>query len=243
MFAPLFAAPRVAAPRAKQPVTFLASLGVQGALVALLCLVPPPNGHSCCLRKDDLRAARTTPIYFAPPPIPVATVAKPVPQLAEPASIPEVPSAAKPAATEAQPVEAKLAEPEAKPAEAGTADASAASGGEGTGGIAPFPAWQMSSNHTSHGFHHQVKNALPVFTPEPEILHGQFPEPARGKEVVLKVVINAEGSIVKVTVLQGIGHGVEQSIVETLKRWIYVPAKFNGIAIASQQELRFQFPG
>ena len=241
MFSPVYAGPR-----AKQPVLFLTSLGLQCALVALLCLVPPANSHKCCLRKDDLHA-NVTPLFFEPP-VPVATVSKPVPQRKESSGAPELPSSAKPLKSEATPVQAKLAEPEAKPAEeaeerstAAAADASAGSG-EGTG-LAKFPGWQMSSDQNSLGLHHQVKNALRVFTPDPPILHGEFPEPARGKEVVMKVVINEDGSIVAVQVLQGIGYGVEQAIVETLKRWIYVPAKFNGRAIATQEELRFQFPG
>jgi hypothetical protein len=235
MFSPVYSAPR-----AKQPVLFLASLSLQVGLVTLLCLIPPAGKHGCCLRKDELHAAMTTPIYFQPP-APALSDAKPSLGLAKPDSTPALPSAAKP--LELRPAEAQLAE--AKPAEASTAAATADTnrGGVGSDAVSPFPAWQMSSNSGMNGFHHQVKKALPVFTPQPEILHGEFPEPARGKELVLNVVISDEGSVVAVEVLQGIGYGVEQSIVETLKRWIYVPAKYNGMSIASQQELRFQFPG
>jgi TonB family protein len=92
-------------------------------------------------------------------------------------------------------------------------------------------------------FHHEIKTALPVFTPDPPILHGQVPDAARGKDVVMDVVINDQGTIVEAIVLQGIGYGVESSIVETLRRWIFVPAKMNGVAIASRRQLRFHFPG
>ncbi len=96
----------------------------------------------------------------------------------------------------------------------------------------------------SGGFmHHQIKAALPVFTPDPPILHGEVPEFARGKDVIMDVVINDQGSIVEVGVVQGVGNGVEKEIVETLRRWIFVPAKINGMAIASRQQLRFHFPG
>jgi len=57
------------------------------------------------------------------------------------------------------------------------------------------------------------------------------------------VVIDDQGSIVQVEVLQGVGYGVEESIVQTLRRWIFVPAKVNGVAIASRRQLRFHFPG
>ena len=242
----------------KQPLLFLASLGLQCSLVVLLCLIPPPKSHGCCLRKENLSAAMSTPVFLPPLP-PEGSAEKPAPSLKQLAPAPEVPSTAKPLEAkltepkpaepkpveakpvETKPVEAKLAEPEVKPAE----ESPTAAANDETSpdvGFAPFAAQQMR-NSNAHGMHHQVKSALPVFTPEPEILHGAFPEPARGKEVVLNVVINEQGSIVAVEVRQGIGYGVEQSIVETLKRWIYVPAKFNGVAITSQQELRFQFPG
>ncbi len=62
-------------------------------------------------------------------------------------------------------------------------------------------------------------------------------------DVVLEVVINDQGSIAQVTVLQAVGNGVEEEIVQTLRRWIFVPAKVNGYAIASRRQLRFHFPG
>lgn len=93
------------------------------------------------------------------------------------------------------------------------------------------------------GMHHMMKSAMPVFTPDPPILHSEVPDFARGKDVVLDVLIDEQGSIVQVGVLQGVGNGVENSIVETLRRWIYVPAKINGYPISSRQQLRFHFPG
>jgi TonB family protein len=146
---------------------------------------------------------------------------------------------------EPKPVErAEVKQPEAepKPAEGPAAEQTSADAAGSGEGISPFPGWQMGGGN--HGFyHHMIKSALPVFTPEPPILRGEFPEAARGKEVVLNVVINEQGSITFVQVIQGIGDGVEQQIVDTLKRWVYVPAKVNGKAIASQQQLRFHFPG
>ena len=251
MFSPVYVGSR-----AKQPFTFLASLGLQGVLVALLCLMPKTHGP--CLRMDtlhtdELRAAElVTPLYFLDHITQAPSVAKPGSRALRPmqeASIPELPSgqmdAVKMMEELAKQAEASPSEPqaEAQPAEEATV-AEASTSGESEGGLAPFARWQMNSGSTGYGFvHHQIKSALPVFTPEPPILHGGFPEPARGKEVVMNVVINEEGSIVAVKVLQGIGYGVENSIVETLRRWIYVPAKVNGKAIASQKELRFQFPG
>lgn len=249
MFSPLYAASRP-----KQPVTFLASLGLQGALVALLCLMPKTQGP--CLRMDhphvdELRTELITPISFLQHITETRSVATPAPKGSQPKSqlaiAPELPSAAKPMDALAEPEETQASEPQAQPAEESTvAEADDASGdsGDSGGGLAPFARWQMNAGAGGYGFvHHQIKAALPVFTPDPPILRGEIPEPARGKDVVMNVIINEEGSIIAVKVLQGIGYGVENSIVETLRKWIYVPAKVNGKAIASQKELRFHFPG
>lgn len=135
---------------------------------------------------------------------------------------------------------------EARPS--GDADAQAnADEGAGTEEgqvLTPFPSWSM--NPTPSGFTmfgHQIKTALPVFTPDPPILHGEAPELARGKDLVLEVVIDDQGSIVQVQILQAVGYGVENSIFQTLRRWIFVPAKVNGMAIASRRQLRFHLPG
>ena len=251
MFSPVYVGSR-----AKQPFTFLASLGLQGVLVALLCLMPKAQGP--CLRMDtlhtdELRSELVTPLYFLDHITQAPSVAKPGSRASRPtlqdASIPELPSgqmdAVKMMEDLAKQAEASPNEPqaEAQPVEE-AAVAEAGASGESEGGLVPFARWQMNSGSNGYGFvHHQIKGALAVFTPDPPILHGEFPEPARGKEVVMNVVINEEGTIVAVKVLQGIGFGVENSIVETLRRWIYVPAKVNGRAIASQKELRFRFPG
>lgn len=246
--------------RGQQPVTFLASLTLQCALLAILCTMPMPKAHPS-LAAHDLQAALDMPVYFtAPDPSrpahpasqnvvkqpskPDSSAAKleaPAKAKTAPAEAAKLAVPAKPAEPEAQPDAATAAQ--AKPAEA-DATAEADQGKPGDGGIAPFAQWSMNSGAGGQGFmHHQVSSALPVFTPDPPILHDAIPDPARGKDVVMNVVINEQGSIVQVEVLQGIGNGVENSIVETLKRWVYVPAKINGMAIASQQQLRFHFPG
>jgi hypothetical protein len=219
-------------PTIKTPVTFLASLCLQFAVLAVLCCLPPPPGTGAYLRSSVARASEVTPIYFykAPaPPAPAET--KPVPEIAQ----------AKPAVTAPAPVPPAVAQTEvAQAAPEGAADGGSANG-DGQA-LAPFPAWGINATSSFTGMHHTMKAALPIFTPDPPILHGQVPEPARGKDVVMEVMIDDHGSIVFAKVVQGVGDGVEQSIVETLRRWIFVPAKINGVAVASQRQLTFHLP-
>jgi TonB family protein len=257
MFAPVYADSRV-----KQPVTFLISLSLQCVILALLCILSLHQAHQARLCPANLHQALMTPLDLAQQISPPLKTIIPAPPLKDekislqsgPAKL-EAPGAAKPAAKAAARPQAKREAtpsltPEAKPeptpdAQPDTTVAAAdnSSGGGDDQAIAPFPDWQTNMAGGHAFMHHEIKNALPVFTPEPPILHGDVPEEARGKDVVLNVVINDQGSIVQVQVVQGIGYGVERAIVDTLRQWVYVPAKFNGMAIASQQQLHFHFPG
>lgn len=211
----------------KQPVTCIASVCMQFALLALLCGVSSVQMSRPSIRPAAERADLATPIYFQREP--VAPPSTPAPASAESHLEAKPPSAVKSATQQEVNTQTET-----------SSDSSA----QEEQGLAPFPSWRMNS--MPNGFtmmHHQIKTALPVFTPDPPILHGEVPASARGKDVVLDVVIDDQGSIVQVQVLQGVGYGVEESIVQTLRRWIFVPAKVNGVAVASRRQLRFHFPG
>lgn len=215
----------------KPPVTFLASLCLQSAALVVLCCLPPPHGSGAYLRSSAVPAPSVTPIYFyKEPAAPAPAAVKPTPEIAQ-------------AKAETEPaVTAPAPAAQAEVAKAGGDGATDDSSGDGQA-VAPFAGWQMNAMSGFTGMHHMMKTALPVFTPDPPILHGEVPEAARGKDVVMEVMIDDQGSIVFAKVVQGVGYGVEQSIVETLRRWIFVPAKINGVAIGSQRPLTFHLPG
>lgn len=105
--------------------------------------------------------------------------------------------------------------------------------------------WQMDSMPSTFTvMNHQVSIAQPVFTPQPRIEYRDFQELARGRDFIFEVVIDNQGHIAQVEVLQGaVGDGVEDLIVETLRRWVFVPAKFDGVGVTSRRQLQFHFPG
>ena len=226
-------------PRIKTPVTFLASLCLQFAALAVLCCLPPPPGRGAYLRSSVAPASSVTPIYFYKEPAPPApAVTKPAPVIAQakPETKPEIKPAVTAPAAPAAAAQTEVAQAATAAADDGSAD------GDGQA-LAPFPAWRMNAMGSYMGMHHRMNAALPVFTPDPPILHGEVPVAERGKDVVMEVMIDDQGSIVFAKVVQGVGNGVEQSIVETLRRWIFVPAKVNGVAVASQRQLTFHLPG
>jgi outer membrane biosynthesis protein TonB len=223
----------------KQPATFASALLLQCALLVILCSLPFQRMSGPCLRPNAMRSV--TPIYFQQEPVAVPSVPKALP-MAKLRVDQEPPPEVKPDTKVDVNAPATTSAKTATNAKAATADDGSGSGEDH--GVAPFASWQTNSASGGSSFmHHEIKNAMAVYTPDPPILHDAVPELARGKDVVMDVVINDQGAITEVAVLQGVGGGVERSIVETLSRWIYVPAKINGVAIASRQELRFHFPG
>lgn len=213
-----------------QLLTFVFSLWLQVTLLLAVVIggsrFPLMSGAS--IRPQTARSS-FTPIYFQP------NVSEPpsAPAVQTPSALPTHEPAARPQDDTEQ---------DASNTQTGTADTQS---GDGSGDeVAPFPAWSMSPAPNSFMvFGHLVKPALAVFTPDPPILHGDIPEGARGKDMVLDIVIDNQGSIIQATVLRGVGYGVENSVMETLHRWIFVPAKVNGVAIVSRRQVHFHFPG
>jgi protein TonB len=80
---------------------------------------------------------------------------------------------------------------------------------------------------------------LAVFpTPRPDL--SQLPHGAKG-DVVLDVVIDENGKIAQLTMERGVGHGVDESVIATVRQWEFHPATRNGKPVASEQELLFHY--
>ena len=88
---------------------------------------------------------------------------------------------------------------------------------------------------------HDVRIALPVFAPDPPVVRARLPEWVRG-DVVVEVTIDETGAVVDTRVLQTPGYGLEEIIVATLRQWHFTPAKIDGVAVASRQDVHFHFP-
>jgi len=205
----------------KQPVTFLASLFLQSAVLVIICGIsfPPMSGPS--IRHSAARSSSVTPVYFHED-VPASATG---PELAE--------SKPTPPAESTQQTKNEVQDSKDTKDTDGTSDQ-----------VQEATSWQMDSMPTGSFMmmNHQVSVAQPVFTPEPPIMHREFPELARGKDVLLEVLIDNQGSIVQINVLQEVGNGVEALIAETLRRWVFIPAKFDGTGVTSRRQLRFHFP-
>lgn len=82
--------------------------------------------------------------------------------------------------------------------------------------------------------------ALVVVHPPPHPDLTQLPAGTRG-DVIVDVVIDKTGRVAKFTMTRGLGHGVDETVLATIKQWTFQPATRNGVPVASEQELLFHY--
>jgi protein TonB len=65
----------------------------------------------------------------------------------------------------------------------------------------------------------------------------------RGTEgdVILDAVIDEHGKIASLTVVHGLGDAIDKTVLATVEQWSYTPAMKDGVAVPSEQELRFHY--
>ncbi|WP_162538204.1 energy transducer TonB [Granulicella sp. WH15] len=85
-----------------------------------------------------------------------------------------------------------------------------------------------------------VTVALVILHPPPQPDLSRLPSGTRG-DVIVDVVIDASGRIVKTTMASGLGHGVDETVLATIQQWTFQPATRNGVPVPSEQELLFHY--
>ncbi len=61
-------------------------------------------------------------------------------------------------------------------------------------------------------------------------------------DVIVEVTIDPQGNVIETKLLQGIGYGIEQKVLEVLQRWHFHPAQRMAMTIASQHIVHFHYP-
>jgi TonB family protein len=87
----------------------------------------------------------------------------------------------------------------------------------------------------------EVIPAFPDVYPDPPISRGELPVGVTG-DVIVEVTIDPHGNVTDTKLIQGIGYGVEQKVLEVLQRWHFHPATRDGVTIASQHIVHFHYP-
>jgi TonB family protein len=83
--------------------------------------------------------------------------------------------------------------------------------------------------------------AFPEVYPDPLVSRADLPSGVQG-DVIVEVTIDPSGKVVETKLLQGIGYGIEQKVLEVLPRWHFHPAMRDGVTIASQHIVHFHYP-
>ncbi len=87
---------------------------------------------------------------------------------------------------------------------------------------------------------HEVRIALPVYGPQPAVSDADLPSGVEGN-VIVEVTIDEKGNVAETKVLQSIGYGIDQKVLQALRNWHFSPATQDGIAVASKQDVHFHF--
>ncbi len=88
---------------------------------------------------------------------------------------------------------------------------------------------------------HEVHVAYPTVYPNPPVDRSDLPRDLVG-DVVIEVTIDSQGNVVETKIVQAIGHGIDEKIEATLRRWHYQPATLDGTPVASRHDVHFHFP-
>jgi TonB family protein len=88
---------------------------------------------------------------------------------------------------------------------------------------------------------HEIKLALPQVAPLPRIARSELPVGFEG-DIVVEITIAKDGKVARTKVLQSVGHGLENRVVEALLTWRFTPASFDGVPVASLQDISFHYP-
>ncbi len=85
-----------------------------------------------------------------------------------------------------------------------------------------------------------ISIALTTYFPPPKPDLSHLAHGTKG-DVVLDVVIDTDGHIANVTMMSGLGPGIDEVVIATVQQWTFHPATQNGHPVASEQELHFHY--
>jgi TonB family protein len=88
---------------------------------------------------------------------------------------------------------------------------------------------------------HEVHVAYSVIHPDPPVSRSELPRDLVG-DVVIVVTIDSQGNVVETKIVQTVGHGIDEKIEATVRRWHFQPATLDGTPVASHVDVHFHFP-
>lgn len=105
-----------------------------------------------------------------------------------------------------------------------------------TGAISPQQQATLGAGAGSE----DAEPALPLYYPQPGVPDRSL-LPAAQQNVVVEVDISALGEVTDERLVHGLGNGLDQIVLDTVKVWRFHPATLKGTAVASVEDLVFPF--
>jgi protein TonB len=85
-----------------------------------------------------------------------------------------------------------------------------------------------------------INIALVSFFPTPKPDLSSLPRGTKG-DVILDIVIDNTGKVADIKMANGLGYGVDETVITTVQQWTFHPATKDGQPVASEQELHFHY--
>ena len=86
----------------------------------------------------------------------------------------------------------------------------------------------------------EIRIALEKYFPYPKPDLSTLPHGTRG-DVILDAVVDQDGKISDLRVVQGLGPAIDDVVIATVRQWSYIPATKDGVPVPSKQELHFHY--
>jgi periplasmic protein TonB len=195
------------------------SVAFHCVVLLVLCLRPVPIFVQPALVAQG-NHGEPTPLYFAPQGAQqtfVAAPAKPVPARLH------LPSRVKPKFNARTTVD--------KSTEAQNTDAAATA-------VAGSP---RGSEVVGYATGPDVRPAIETTLVDPPVYRSEIPSGVEG-DVVVEVTIDEFGKVIDAKLLKGLGHGIDEKVLATVRNWRYRPATKDGIPIPSKYDAHFHYP-
>ena len=203
--------------------------------------VPPPRPVTT--RKPVPKARPVPPPSVMPRP--VYRTVEPPPPAPPPAVTPQVVAPVVNASSDAGDRAGVLSQPVAEAESQGTGSGAGAGSGQGTGigegsgsGIGPGSGGGTGGGPYRPGSGITAPELLKEVRPE-------FTEDARRQgisgDVVLEIVVRADGTVGDVKVLQGLGGGLNRNAIDAVRQWRFAPARRYGVPVDVMVEVAVAF--
>jgi len=85
-----------------------------------------------------------------------------------------------------------------------------------------------------------ISIALAKYFPTPKPDLSSMMRGTKG-DVIVDIVISEDGKVSDLKLVQGMEQKIDETVIATIRQWVFHPANRNGQPIASEQELRFHF--